>query len=80
MVSSEITKEGVTALYDKKFGRGWRAEIANALHMDTTQISRANPPTLRVLWIVFEWLDATPEIVWPARYEGLRKLSERSSS
>jgi len=73
---TEPTRQKILAAYDARFGRGWRKEFARAHGMDTTQISRANAPTLRVLSVALEWMEATPEITWPDRYAGLRKMSE----
>jgi len=73
---TDLSKDKILAAYDARFGRGWRAEVARALDMDTTLISRAKPPTLRVLAILIEWMEGVPEITWPARYDGLKAMSE----
>jgi len=77
-MTDRLDKKAILAAYDKRFGpRGWRSEIARALDLDVQLITRGRPPTLRLLWAVYEWLEATPEIVWPDRYAGMRDLSEK---
>lgn len=70
----EFDAERIVAAYDEKFGRGWRTALCRATGIDATQLSRMRGPTVRTLGLLLEWMEETPEIVWPDRFAELRDM------